>query len=357
MQVLYNQLLTTRTIRRKEGSPVATRWIDFAAIKRQVAIRDVLSRYGFLAGLKEKKGGSLSGPCPIHGGDKGSNSFHVDTGKNIWNCFSACEGGGNVLDLVMKVEGCSIREASEKLADWFGLSFERSARAAGSAPVEEKGAGVPTGAVADTAAGQTSRVVPVGPPPLERPLAGLNADHPYLFSRGLTVPTIKTFGVGYCVRGLMRGRIAIPIEREDGAVVAYAGRAVDETTAAEKGKYRFPENFPKSAVVYNLHRAKENGRDGLIVVEGFFDAMKVHQAGFTNVVALMGSTLSERQEELLVSYVARLVLMFDGDEAGRKCVRQFYGRLRTKLFLREVQLADGEQPDGLPHERIQALLG
>ena len=79
---------------------MAGKWIDFTELKRLVPIRVVLDRYGFLAGLSEKKPGKLVGPCPIHGG-KGKASFNVDTDKNIFNCFSKC-GGGNVLDLVTR---------------------------------------------------------------------------------------------------------------------------------------------------------------------------------------------------------------------------------------------------------------
>ena len=127
-----------------------------------------------------------------------------------------------------------------------------------------------------------------------------------------------------------------------GELVAYAGRAVTEELAREKGKYRLPTGFSKAHVVFNLHRAREHADDGLVVVEGFFDAMKVHQVGFPNVVALMGSTLSERQEELLCESTDRLVLLFDGDEAGTTCLREFYRRVRRRVYLREVHLEEGE---------------
>src|SRR5262245_36226352 len=98
-----------------------TTFVDFHELKSRVGIREVLAHYGFLDQLKDKGGGKLAGPCPIHGG-KSPNSFNVSTEKNAFNCFSRC-GGGNVLDLVMKVEGCDIREAGLKLADWFNLQF------------------------------------------------------------------------------------------------------------------------------------------------------------------------------------------------------------------------------------------
>jgi DNA primase len=327
---------------------VATRWIDFAELKRQVSIHDVLARYGILDGLREKKPGKLVGACPIHGGKNGT-SFNVDTDKNVFHCFSEC-GGGNILDLVMKLEDCSIREAGEKLSDWFELRFERRGGIAKSAKRRPKR----RNATASHNSGRSdaSRVNP----PLERPLKGLNHDHPYLVERGLTVPTIKEFGIGHCTRGLMRGRIAIPIHDDHGDLVAYAGRAVDRELAEAHGKYRLPDGFKKSFVLFNLHRAAEHADRGLIVVEGFFDCFKVHQAGFSNVVALMGSTLSDPQQELLLGHADRIALMFDGDDAGIKCLRDFYGRLRRRLYLREIHLESGEQPDALSDDRIRELL-
>ena len=329
---------------------MATRWIDFTALKRQVSIKDVLSRYGLLTGLHEKKPGRLVGPCPIHGGKNGT-SFNVDLEKNVFHCFSQC-GGGNVLDLVMKIEGCAIREAGEKLADWFGLSWTRrrngEQKPVATNPTPPKPA-TPAHTSERNGAGRAN-------PPLERPLTGLNPDHPYLVERGLTVPTIRTFGIGYCTRGLMRGRIAIPIHDEYGDLVAYAGRAVDGALAAEKGKYRLPDGFKKSFVLFNLHRAVQNADRHLIVVEGFFDCFKVTQTGVANVVALMGSTLSEAQERLLLAHSERITLCFDGDDAGNKCLREFYSRLRRRTHLREVHLEPGEQPDRLTQDRIRELL-
>jgi len=215
---------------------MATRWIDFAALKKRVPIRDVLARYGLLETLREKSAGKLSGPCPIHKGKGKSQSFHVDCERNIWNCFSECQGGGNTLDLVMKLEGCEIRVAAEKLADWFDLSFSRgeeSTEGPESARTPKngtKGQNKSSRAAqkhrsrnseaSEASASQISRS-DINPP-LERPLKSLNPDHPYLVKRGLTIPTIKTFGVGHCVRGLMKSRIAIPIHNPSGELIGSA---------------------------------------------------------------------------------------------------------------------------------------
>ena len=324
---------------------MATRWINFRALKAQVSIRDVLERYGCLDSLKAK-GSKLVGPCPVHGGRNGT-SFNADLERNVWNCFSDCKregkSGGNVLDLVMRMEGCSIREAGEKLCDWFDLSFTRDGDSRNSAKVSQKTAGRAAPA-AHTHAAEN--------PPLKRALSGLKADHDYLVDRGIDKKTAEHFGVGYCSRGLMRGRIAIPIHDAAGELVAYAGRAVADELAREKGKYRLPNGFKKSLVVWNLHRTDA---DQLIVVEGFFGAIRLHQAGFEDVVALMGSTISDEQAELL-SVRDRLVLMLDGDDAGREGERECYRKLRTRVFLRSVHLADGEQPDDLSGDRLRELL-
>jgi DNA primase len=252
----------------------------------------------------------------------------------------------------MKIEQCSIREAGEKLSDWFGLKFERSRKSTASkAPRSE------------TTQAQPTASPPIPParamaanPPLDRPLRDLNQDHSYLAARGLTIPTIREFGMGYCSRGLMRGRIAIPIHDEHGQLVAYAGRAVEESLAEKAGRYRLPESFRKGHVLFNLHRVLASGDRATVIVEGFMGCFKLHQAGFPNVVAIMGSTLSEAQEALLVSHFDRLALMFDGDDAGTKCLREFYARLRRRLYLREIHLEPGEQPDSLSDDRIRDLL-
>jgi DNA primase len=113
-------------------------------------------------------------------------------------------------------------------------------------------------------------------PPLKVALKSLDPNHAYLQERGFAPETIAAFGVGMCTgKGIMASRIAIPIHNEPGELVAYAGRWPGELPEGE-GKYKLPMGFHKSLVVYNLHRAREHAKDaGLIVVEGFFDAMRL----------------------------------------------------------------------------------
>ena len=199
-------------------------------------------------------------------------------------------------------------------------------------------------------------------PPLKFALKSLDAAHPYLTERGLTTETIAHFGVGFCTgKGIMAGRIAIPIHNEQGELVAYAGRWPGEPPEGE-GKYKLPAGFHKSLVVYNLHRARDFAKDsGLIVVEGFFDCMRLYQAGIPNVVALMGSSLSDEQETLLVAAVGpqgKVALMFDEDEAGWKGREEALSRLSSRVHVKVVGLGEeGTQPDGVSAETLARYLG
>ena len=120
--------------------------------------------------------------------------------------------------------------------------------------------------------------------------------------------------------------------------------------------YLFPPGFHKSQVVFNLHRAVGESARCALVVEGFFDCLQVHQAGYRNVVALLGVSLSEAQEKLLRERFPRLVLMLDGDEAGQRASQQLAKRLRGRVSLSIVKVPSGRQPDQLSSEEIGWIL-
>ena len=169
--------------------------------------------------------------------------------------------------------------------------------------------------------------------PLAFTLQGIDPHHPYLAGRGVGTNTAAYFGTGfYSEKGLMEGRIIIPIHNEDGILVAYAGRGLGQT----EPRYKFPVHFRKSLVLFNLHRAVHHGK-AVIVVEGFFDCFNVYQAGFPCVVALMGCSLSHRQEALLQHHFRQVTLMLDGDNAGRRAGAMIAARLATKLAVRVVE--------------------
>jgi DNA primase len=244
---------------------------------------------------------------------------------------------------VAVMEACSIREAALKLDDWFSSST--TTRPA------EKGSDRNAQPVAENELGKTEAV---GNTPLKFSLKGIDPTHKYFANRGITEETTRAFGAGFFPgRGSMSGRVVIPISNERGELVAYAGRAIDEA----EPKYKLPSGFRKSDVLWNFDRVRglSTVLEPVIVVEGFFDAMKIHQAGLPRVVSLMGSSLSVAQAALLCQFT-RVVLCLDGDEAGRQATQAIASQLLPRTFVKAVHLADGLQPDRLSSEEIQAVL-
>lgn len=184
-------------------------------------------------------------------------------------------------------------------------------------------------------------------------LSNVNSAHPYLVERGIERVTATEFGVGfYSGTGLMKGRIVIPIHNSRGELLAYAGRAVNGV----EPKYKLPIGFRKSLEIYNIHRAATAGSDRAIIVEGYFDCLRVYQAGFRCVVALMGCALSGQQEALLLKRFKTVRLMLDGDEAGRGASRAIAAKLSRRCSVGVVRVPDSAQPDQLPPEVIRRLL-
>jgi 5S rRNA maturation endonuclease (ribonuclease M5) len=315
---------------------------DFRSIKQRILIDSVLARYGVK--LRSVGPHTLCGPCPLptHTSRKSRDSFSVNLALQVWSCHSAsCIAarhgrlGGHVIDLVVIMERCSLRQAGIWLQDWLGDSVPPSHLAP-----------LPPVAVEFSAA-QPNR-------PLGFALQGIDTRHRYLTQRGISPATAQWFGVGmYQGVGFLAGRCVIPIRDQQGRLVAYAGRAVD----GQEPKYRFPAGFRKSQVLFNLDRAAETDGNNAIVVEGFFDALKVHQAGHPAVVALMGSSFSQRQSELLPSRFASVTLMLDGDQAGRRAAEVMAKLLRPKVRVHQVELPNRVQPDQLSAAEINVLVG
>lgn len=326
---------------RRKGSTLSQMFVDFKEIKERVSIEAVLAHYNIQ--LRRVNQQSMRGNCPLpmHSSEKSKESFIIQTSKNIWTCqSSSCvagrsgKKGGNVLDFVALMENCSIRDAAVKLNDWFSVTKGNP---------EFRKASDPTPATNPDAADEGENM------PLTFTLNGIDHGHQYLQHRRIKENSSCYFGIGFFPgKGSMSGRVVIPIHNERGELVAYAGRAIDQT----EPKYKLPAGFKKSAVLFNLHRVVG---DAVIIVEGFFDCVKVNQAGFGEVVALMGSSLSARQEELLRRF-SDIVILLDGDVAGRDAAREIAVRLARSHWVRVIELNDGIQPDQLSSEEIQNLL-
>jgi DNA primase len=258
--------------------------------------------------------------------------------------------GGNVLDFVAVMESCTIREAALKLQAWFMGEGAQKNSGAPAAPAELVAKRKEP--IGESVKGDGGGVVSNKPLPFT--LRDVDASHLYLAERGITRETADRFGVGFFLgKGSMAGRLVIPIHNAEGELVAYAGRSLDPET---EPRYKLPAGFNKSLELYNLHRAAQaDGRGAVIVVEGFFDVMKVHQAGFPAVVALMGSSLSDAQAELLGAF-ERVILMLDGDEAGAEAAPKIAAQLARRLLVRIADVPEGTQPDQLSSEEIQRVL-
>jgi DNA primase len=333
-------------------------FVDFKAIKAAITMEQLLKRYDLFDQFK-RSGDSLSGPCPIH---KGSNptQFRVSVSKNIWNCFSECKHGGNTLDFIARMEGVTIHAAALKAIEWFHLDPETmSANSDEGAPeATQSGPGPAPRAASKKAVAAPEKNTPNTP--LKFRLDKLERDHPYLSERGLTQETILDFGVGYCAKGMMADRIAIPIHNPEGAVVAYAGRFIGEP-GDDQPNYRLPRGFRKSQELYNVDRAiKEPADVPLVIVEGFFGCMMLHQLGCRKTVALMGSTMSAAQEELIRKHTDRksqVIVMLDEDEAGRTGREEIAVRLAKFVFVQVHTFEeDGKQPEHLSAEEVATLL-
>ena len=347
----------------KEKKP----FVNFREIRSRITMEQVLDHYGVLGTFK-RTGTRLSGPCPIHGGSNPT-QFRVETEKNIWNCFSDCKRGGNALDFIATKEAISIHEAALKACEWFGIpnqDAQTSSKKIGKAEPKESSERS-TGALAQQPPETATQVGsdPKAPnPPLKFTLDKLQFDHPYLLEcRGLTPETIAEFGLGYFTgqKGLMVGRIVIPIRNIQGELVAYAGRWPGDPPNTEAPKYKLPPNFRKSLELFNADRAfKEPADAPLAIVEGYFDAIKLYQNGWRKVVALMGSTMSPAQELIIREHTtpqSHIVVMLDEDEAGIFGREDITAHLARFCFVKtHVFEEPGMQPEHLSAGDVQEIL-
>lgn len=304
------------------------KWLDFKSIKSEVSLESVFRHYR--VELRRSGKDQYRGRCPIHHGD-GREAFHANFVRNVFHCF-ACGAGGNVMDFVAAMERCSVYEAAQKLHTQISVSDPWMPLPNGKELVTER------------------RKISL---PLPFELGGVDCTHPYLADRGISQKTAREFGVGfYPGPGLMRGRLVIPIHNAQGELIAYCGRALDQTSP----RHRVPPGFAKSEVLFNMHRAAATAESAVVVVEGFFDCMKVHQAGIPSVVALMGAVLYEPQCGVLVDRFRQVILMLDGDVTGRKASKVIAEKLRSRSTVQVLGLPAGAQPDQLSPETIREIL-
>lgn len=330
-------------------------------------IVDVISDYVKL----KKQGSSYFGLCPFH--NEKSPSFSVSPGKQMYYCFG-CGAGGNVYTFIMEYENYTFPEAVKLLADRAGVDLpemEYSEEARKQADLKSVILEI------NKMAGQFYYFR------LKQEKGRTGYD--YLTGRGLTPDTIKRFGLGYSGKysgdlyrylkqkgysddilretGLFgfdekRGmydkfwnRVMFPIMDVQNRVIGFGGRVMGDA----KPKYlNSPETrvFDKSRNLYGLNFARTSRRPNLIVCEGYMDVIALHQAGFGNAVASLGTALTTQQAALMKRYTKEVLITYDSDEAGLKAA------LRAIPILKEAGLATkvvNMQPHKDPDEFIKSL--
>lgn len=237
---------------------MSTATLSFSELKAQVSIEQVLP----LIGLSLKRHQSqLRGTCPIckDGGDR---AFVVTPAKGLYYCFGKCRTGGDMLSLVSRVRDCSVREAAEYIAERLGL--------AGSRPK------------ADTTVPRDGSPQPLSPREGLKPLEYLQAEHDAVQALGVAAETCEYFGAGFAPKGIMRGRLAIPIHDRSGALLAYCGRTVKDETPL----LIFPNGFRPDTVIFNSHRIEQG--DTIYVTRDPLQVLLAYEHGVANVVSFLG---------------------------------------------------------------------
>ena len=316
----------------------------------------------------KKSGRDWKGLCPFHG--EKTPSFYVVPDKKIFHCFG-CGATGDAIKFVMQLDGKSFREAIEALAQEAGvelapadpLESKRAAHRAALAAVNEKACKFyervlwehPRGAVARehlkarNITEETARLWRLGYAPtlwdaLSKSMARARVDPRLVEEAGLAVPRKK--GQGLYDR--FRGRLIIPI-KESGRIVAFGGRLLEGESDA---KYlNSPETplYSKGAVLFGFDRARDAiRREGVaLFVEGYFDAIGLHQAGVQTALATCGTALTDKHLDLVVrAQATELVFVFDGDAAGlRAAQRASEIAAAAGITARVLVPPDGEDPD------------
>ncbi len=333
-------------------------------VEQVISSNDIVDIIGSYVHLK-KSGASYMGLCPFH--NEKTPSFSVHPGKQVFHCFG-CGEGGNALTFLMKYENYSFQEALKVLADRAGIklpeeNFSQEARKR----QEQKAQLLAINKEAATYYYKLLRT-PKGRTGLE-----------YFARRELTAQTMNRFGLGYAdgagsdmvahlremgfsdenillsgigaydeKRGLhdkFWNRVMFPIMDVTSKVIGFGGRVMGEG----KPKYlNSPETpvFDKSRNLYGLNIAKKTKCGYFILCEGYMDVIAMHQAGFTQAVASLGTSFTEGQAAVIKRYVKRVLLSYDSDGAGVKAAMRNIGILRDAgLTGKVVNLEPFKDPD------------
>ncbi len=323
-------------------------------------IVDVVSQYVQLT----KKGGNLFGLCPFH--NEKTPSFSVSPDKQIYHCFG-CGKGGGVISFIMAIENLSFPDAVRFLAEKNGMTV----------PEESGDQELPR---------QRKRMLELNREAARWFYACLNGPEgvkaaAYLEKRGISRKTANRFGLGAAPEGWdkllsamrekgftqeellgaglvtagqrrkengtrsvydkFRDRLIFPVIDIRGEVLGFSGRALNED---QEPKYlNSPETlvFSKRRTLFGMNLAKNTKRGSILLVEGNIDVVTLHQAGFDNAVASMGTALTTEQTRLISRYAKEIIICYDNDPAGKKATERALDLLKNSEFsVRVLKLPD-----------------
>ncbi len=330
-------------------------------LNSRLNIVDVVSAYVPLT----KRGGNYWGLCPFH--HEKTPSFSVNESRQIFHCFGCGKGGGPARFL-MEMESLSFPDAVRKLADQAGLPMPEDTGGDGRWRERRKRVlelnreaarfyramlSDPRGAAVASYIRDKRRISPkfsarfgLGAAPdawdsLIQAMGGKGYDKADLIEAGLAVA-----GKGGGVYDKYRNRLMLPVIDPRGDVIGFTSRVMDDSTP----KYlNTPETaiFKKRSILYGLNYAKKTRRPNFILVEGNIDVITLHQAGFDNTVATMGTALTEEHTRLLGRYTKELVLCYDNDAAGEDATQRAIALLRSsEIGVKVLRLPKRRMPDG-----------
>jgi len=326
---------------------------------------DIVSVVGQYVRLDKRSSANLFGLCPFHNED--TPSFSVSPSKQIFYCFG-CHKGGNVITFIREIEKCTWPQALKILADRVGIQLpepddaayrERLERNATLQKIYLEAARYyyhslqsPAGAVArrylkDRAiADSTARKFGLGFAPDEwdgllMHLRRQGLDDPQLISQSGLFKRGKSDGY----YDLFRNRLMFPIFDAMGKIIAFGGRVLDDS----QPKYlNSPETplYTKGRHLYGLNLAKSSSDKRLVLVEGYMDALAMHQAGIDNAVAALGTAMTEAQANLIRKYTDQVIVGFDADAAGQNAALRSLDILTSRgLKVTVLRVPDGKDPD------------
>ena len=328
-------------------------------VRQSNDIVDVISQYVHL----KRSGRNFFGLCPFH--NEKSPSFSVSPDKQIFHCFG-CGVGGNVITFVSQIEGLNFVETVQMLAERANIQL----------PTLQNNGDTQREILKDKVYKVNEFTAEYYHQNLYKPQAKMAQE--YVKKRQLTNETLKSFRIGFSGKfdelyqelkkqgfqeqeilesGLVnknergqyidryRNRLMFPICDARGRVIAFGGRVLDDS----KPKYiNSPENvvYSKGRHLFGLNVAKKGDTKKLLIVEGYMDVISLHQRGITNVVAPLGTALTEQQGWLLRKNSEQIILSFDSDEAGIKAKLRSIEILQNMgCDLRVLQLEGAKDPD------------